>query len=234
MDEVAPETMETVDVAPLPPEMEEMTPAPELSESAAAPASETRAAAEVAGNDAAAEEAANSEVELTTETKAQEPPAAISEPMAVQKIPTVHLESVAPSRDTAGSADVFSYVIKVGDTVSRVAKKIYGTEKQWQEIATASGLKNPNLIYPGNTLTVPVLNEKARNYRESHVDASTGSDGKIVFVVKPGDTLSSIAKEKLGHASLWNKIYDQNRDAIRNPDTLVVGQTLAISGNEAH
>ena len=46
--------------------------------------------------------------------------------------------------------------------------------------------------------------------------------------VQPGDTLSQIAKNCLGDAGLYPKIFEANRDILDNPDMIKVGQKLTI------
>lgn len=48
------------------------------------------------------------------------------------------------------------------------------------------------------------------------------------YVVKEGDSLSKIAKRILGDADEWRKIYEANRDQIKDPDLIYPGQTLRI------
>lgn len=48
------------------------------------------------------------------------------------------------------------------------------------------------------------------------------------YTVKPGDTLSRIAKELLGTASAYPQIFDANRDQLSDPDTIKPGQVLKI------
>lgn len=48
-----------------------------------------------------------------------------------------------------------SYVIKRGDTLSAICRKYYGNASLYQKLATYNGIKNPNLIYEGNTLKLP-------------------------------------------------------------------------------
>jgi len=48
------------------------------------------------------------------------------------------------------------------------------------------------------------------------------------YVVKQGDNLSKIAKQEYGNANEWRRIYDANRDLIKNPDLIHPGQTLKI------
>jgi len=48
------------------------------------------------------------------------------------------------------------------------------------------------------------------------------------YTVKPGDTLSKIAKEFLGNASAYTKIFEANRDKLSDPDKIMPGQVLQI------
>ena len=48
------------------------------------------------------------------------------------------------------------------------------------------------------------------------------------YVVKSGDTLSKIAKKFYGDASAWKRIYDVNREQIKDPDKIQVGWKLYI------
>jgi len=50
------------------------------------------------------------------------------------------------------------YEIRPGDTLSKIAKKYGVTVKQLQE---ANGIKNPNLIFAGNNLKIPIEQDEA-------------------------------------------------------------------------
>jgi nucleoid-associated protein YgaU len=57
--------------------------------------------------------------------------------------------------------------------------------------------------------------------------AATATAGKN-YTVKAGDTLSKIAKEHLGDANAYMKIFEANRDKLSNPDLIKPGQVLTI------
>lgn len=57
---------------------------------------------------------------------------------------------------------------------------------------------------------------------------SGGGSGGKSYTVKAGDTLSKIAEREYGDASQWKKIYEANRDAIKNPDLIHPGQTFTL------
>jgi nucleoid-associated protein YgaU len=48
------------------------------------------------------------------------------------------------------------------------------------------------------------------------------------YTVKAGDTLSKIAKEKLGDAGAYLEIFNANRDQLSDPDKIKPGQVLKI------
>ena len=46
--------------------------------------------------------------------------------------------------------------------------------------------------------------------------------------VKAGDTLSKLAEQYYGSAAKWEKIYEANREAIKNPNYVFIGQKITI------
>ena len=53
--------------------------------------------------------------------------------------------------------------------------------------------------------------------------------GKVeYYTIQSGDTLSSIAKKFLGNASAYPKIFEANREVIKDPDKIYVGQKIRI------
>jgi len=48
------------------------------------------------------------------------------------------------------------------------------------------------------------------------------------YEVKKGDSLSKIAKRTYGNASSWKKIFEANKDVIKDPDKIFPGQKLKL------
>ena len=48
------------------------------------------------------------------------------------------------------------------------------------------------------------------------------------YTVKAGDTLSAIAKEHLGSAGAYMKIFELNKDQLTDPDKIKPGQVLRL------
>jgi len=55
------------------------------------------------------------------------------------------------------------------------------------------------------------------------------SGGTETYKVQKGDTLMRIAFQQYGDLFLWKKIYESNREKIKNPNVLPTGLTLALS-----
>jgi ABC-type amino acid transport substrate-binding protein len=54
------------------------------------------------------------------------------------------------------------------------------------------------------------------------------AEGQAVYKVQPGDTLSKIAKVKLGQISRWTEIWDLNKGRIPNPNLIEIGWELLL------
>jgi nucleoid-associated protein YgaU len=59
--------------------------------------------------------------------------------------------------------------------------------------------------------------------------AAAGTAGKT-YTVKAGDTLGHIAKEHLGNAGAYMKIFELNKDQLSDPDKIKPGQVLRLPG----
>ena len=63
---------------------------------------------------------------------------------------------------------------------------------------------------------------------DADTPAAPVSQASKTYTVKAGDTLSKIAKQHYGNASLYTKIFDANKDLLSDPDKIQVGQVLKI------
>lgn len=102
-----------------------------------------------------------------------------------------------------------TYTVKAGDTLSTIAAK-YGTT--YQAIANYNGIKNPNLIFVGQKIKIPVGNAGAQAAPKT-------------YTVKKGDSLWAIAASQLGNGSRWPEIQKLNG---LTSTTIFEGQKLKI------
>jgi LysM repeat protein len=54
-----------------------------------------------------------------------------------------------------------------------------------------------------------------------------GASQTLAYIVRPGDTLSTIAR-RMGSSAGWAWLYDANRSRLRDPDSIYLGQVLTI------
>ncbi len=60
------------------------------------------------------------------------------------------------------------------------------------------------------------------------VGTSGAATAEKTYTVKSGDTLSKIAREHLGDANAYHKIFEANRDQLTDPDKIKPGQVLKL------
>jgi nucleoid-associated protein YgaU len=75
--------------------------------------------------------------------------------------------------------------------------------------------------------TIPDWSQEVVADIKASGNASAGG-GETTYTVKPGDTLSKIAKEKLGSANAYMEIFNANKDQLTDPDKIRPGQVLKI------
>jgi nucleoid-associated protein YgaU len=132
--------------------------------------------------------------------------------------PAVPAEVAAPGLPQMNSK--LAYVVEAGDTLGKIATKIYGDQKRWRDIANLSGmLSNPNHIYPGDVVYY-TLEESSRNFASAYESIKRAKE-----IVREGDTLAAISKRVYGTSKGWRHIWRQN-DNIDNPDELTAGMSV--------
>ncbi|MCD7973125.1 MAG: LysM peptidoglycan-binding domain-containing protein [Candidatus Azobacteroides sp.] len=107
--------------------------------------------------------------------------------------------------------------------------------------ASSAGIDNFSVTQQGNVLhisgtaTASVKNTLWDMYNQIDPDMRSGdlvmdisvkSGGEQVYEVKPGDNLSKIAQRYPNMT--WQKIFEANRDILKNPDLIKAGQKLKI------
>lgn len=125
------------------------------------------------------------------------------------KIP--HVEK--PKND---KEDRILYKVKRGDTLSEIAKRFNTTVSHLVEI---NNIKNPNLIYTGEILTI------SHNHNNSNPKEESSTK---TYRVKKGDTLWEIARK---FNTTVNHLVSINN--IRNPNLIYAGEILKISSNNS-
>jgi nucleoid-associated protein YgaU len=87
-----------------------------------------------------------------TETDAPPPPEPEAAVPAAEAAPAAE-EAAASAPEPEPAAR--TYTVESGDTLWAISERFYGDGSKYQIIADASGISNPDLIQPGQVLTIP-------------------------------------------------------------------------------
>jgi LysM repeat protein len=113
---------------------------------------------------------------------------------------------------TAGSPGFGSYKVKDGDTLSHIASRYGTTVKNLVALNNLAG--NGNAIYAGEVLKVPGSAKQPAKHSQL---------GRVTYIVKPGDTVSKLAKRfKVSQANLLAA------NGLRARDHIYAGKPLQI------
>lgn len=118
---------------------------------------------------------------------------------AIQTAKGFHMEGAAEERE---GKLYFKGVVKDQDEVNKIWDAIK-TVPDWRNDVVAEVTIDPNA-------------------------AKSAKAGGATYTVKPGDTLSKIAKDHLGDAGAYMKIFEANKDQLSDPDKIKPGQVLKI------
>ena len=75
---------------------------------------------------------------------------------------------------------------------------------------------------------ITLVNEPAEQPEPEPEPEPEQPGGETTYVVAAGDSLWKIARETLGSGTLWERIYDANRDTVEDPNRIYIGQELVI------
>ena len=166
---------------------------------------------------------------------------------AAPKTTPVAKEEAAPSNE---------YVVKAGDTLTKIARAKLGDEKRYPEIVAANPTVNKNNLKPGMKLRMPSAtkpsgdaakvakdaskadkSEKSAKNTPVVADSKSNADPKAKpankttpkkHTVAAGETLSSIARTYYNDAMAWKKIYDANKSKMKSATDIHKGMVLNL------
>lgn len=121
----------------------------------------------------------------------------------------LHARAIAVGACIALTLGFFSldYTVKRGDTLGRIARD---NDVTLEELVELNDITNPNLIYPGQVLLIPGVDD---------------IEPDIIHTVVRGDTLSRIAAR---YDTTLSALVEAN--SISNPNLIRVGQHITIPG----
>ena len=93
----------------------------------------------------------------------------------------------------------------------------------------------PSSELPQSTPAAPLPSPEPLTTTGTHqpLPEQTKQKATILYTVQPGDSLSLIALRQLCHEDAWKKIYQLNREQIADPQKLLPGQVLRLTGADS-
>jgi nucleoid-associated protein YgaU len=145
------------------------------------------------------------------------------------------IESIG--RETTRPADIRTAAtrsktieIQPGDTLSELASKHLGSAARWEDLLEANKdqLDGPQSLRVGMKLRIPGTTGRVQAPAAANNSSTSQTRSGKTYTVKPGDNLTEIAEKMLGDGDKWKMVYEANRDKLKSPDRLIVGQKLRI------
>ena len=143
-----------------------------------------------------------------------------SSPAGAGSDPFADLEDNLAKEDApsggGGSGEMRTYKVRRGDTLMKIAFKLYGDIDRWKDLKNwnQASIKRVSKLEPGTELT---YSDEGEFVVEKH-DHS--------YLIKSGDTLGGIAKNVYGKTNKWKKLQKYNARLIKNPNRIFAGFTL--------
>jgi nucleoid-associated protein YgaU len=157
-----------------------------------------------------------------------------TEAPAVAASPKSTAPAVPSSSATPAAKSDASYVVRNGDTLADIAQRQLGSAKRWPELVKLNpGLDPKNLkigtrIRLGDAAAAPLAAAPAKVAPVKATGDKAVASAARTHTVVAGDTLGAIAKKYLGSMTRANDLYEANRDVLKSPDALKIGQVLRI------
>jgi nucleoid-associated protein YgaU len=114
----------------------------------------------------------------------------------------------------AGSGQYDNYTVQDGDTLMKIAFETYGDLYQWRRIyeSNKNKISNPNAVPKGTVLSV----------EKPATPVNIERNGER-YLIKPGDTLGTISQDVYGTKRKWKKLWENNKQLIRDPNRIFAG-----------
>jgi len=119
-----------------------------------------------------------------------------------------------------------TYEVRSGESLSTICQHTYGTAALTAALAAHNGISDPDTLWAGRRLSLPAA-EVLTGGAVILGDVGTPSQWGA-YRIKEGDSLSEIARQFMGSADRWRRLYQLNRHVISDPDNIRVGTVLKV------
>jgi nucleoid-associated protein YgaU len=132
-----------------------------------------------------------------------------------------------------GLRDKYAYAIQTAKDL-RMAGSADEREGKLHFHGTVGTQAEANKIWDAIKTIPDWPNDVVADIKATGSTSPSGGEAKSSYTVKPGDTLSKIAKEALGDANAYMEIFNANKDQLSDPDKIKPGQVLKIPQATKH
>jgi nucleoid-associated protein YgaU len=142
----------------------------------------------------------------------------------------IHIGPSAPAAAPATHTRDRFHMVQPDENLSSIAAHYYGDANYWQMIyeANRDTLPSADQLQVGMRLRIPNrAGQVVEDAPQSRNTASTVPQYES-YTIRRGDTLSRLAERYYGSTGDWRKLYELNRQVIRDPDALQVGATIRV------
>jgi nucleoid-associated protein YgaU len=109
------------------------------------------------------------------------------------------------------------------------------TPKPEPAVATVPATEAKTKAVAGEEKVQPVAKQVPVVTAKATVPAPAAKPEKAAaqeYIVKPGDTLARLAEQFYSSANKWSKIYEANKDQVKNPNYIFIGMKLTIPADD--
>lgn len=135
------------------------------------------------------------------------------DPGAAAPAPEMAPAETASAADVGGGA-TGDYTVQEGDTLMKIAFETYGDLYQWRKIyeSNKERISDPNAVPKGTVLKL----------EQPSTPVAIERNGEK-YLIKPGDTLGKISNNVYGTQTQWRKLWENNRQLIKDPNKIFAG-----------
>lgn len=130
--------------------------------------------------------------------------------------------------EQANAAEIAQMLRDLGISIEAGQITVQGDTVTISGRASDAAEREKAILVIGNTKGVAHVNDQIQVAAAQPTQAAPPQPQSQFYEVRPGDTLSKIAKQFYGDANRYSAIFEANRPMLKDPDEIYPGQTLRI------
>lgn len=135
--------------------------------------------------------------------------------------------AIGGGKDDVSAQELSQALQQHGVTIEQGQVSVKGDTVSISGFAGSQAEKEKAVLILGNHKGVAHVDDRIQ-IRAPQQAQQVSNQASRFYQVKPGDTLSKIAKEVYGDANQYPQIFEANRPMLKDPDEIYPGQMLRI------